>query len=223
MSYFTQQYLQFLTELSQNNDREWFNANKKRFKEQVEAPFKAFITDLIDQASAVDTRISITAKEAIFRIYKDTRFSKDKTPYKTHMSAVVAEGGRKGEKTGGIYIYSSFDSFKIYTGFYMPTPKQVQLVREAIVSDMEGFKAILADKNFKKYFGALQGEEHKRVPKEFADYVKKQPLIMKKSYYAVHELEAETILREDLVAFCMEHFRMTQPLGTFFDEAIKNG
>ena len=91
MAYFTQDYLTFLTELANNNNRDWFNDNKKRFKENVEAPFKAFLQDLIDTASAVDTRISITPKEAMFRIYKDTRFSKDKTPYKTHMSAIVGK------------------------------------------------------------------------------------------------------------------------------------
>ena len=75
MSYFTKSYLQFLSELSVNNERDWFNANKKRFKEDVEKPFIAFIADLIDQVSAVDPKIVLTPKDAIFRIYKDVRFS----------------------------------------------------------------------------------------------------------------------------------------------------
>jgi len=220
MSYFTKSYLQFLSELSQNNDRDWFNANKKRFKEDVEKPFIAFIADLIDQVSAVDPKIVLTPKDAIFRIYKDVRFSKDKTPYKTHMSAAINEGGRKGTKTGGIYIHSSFDSFKIYTGFYMPKPKQVQLVREAIVSDLKGFSKIINKADFKKYFGELQGEEHKRVPKEFAEWIEQQPLLMKKSYYAVHNLDAAVILQDDLINQCMQHFMAAQPLGVFFDKAI---
>ncbi len=221
MTYFTKDYLQFLSELSVNNDRDWFNANKQRFKEQVEAPFKNFVDAVIEQASALDSRISITSKEAVFRIYRDTRFSKDKTPYKTHMSAVIAEGGRKGEKTGGIYLQSSADDFKIFTGFYMPKPKQVQLVREAIASDMQGFKAIIENKKFKKLFGQIQGEEHKRVPKEFADLIEEQPLLIKKSYYAFHELEPEVILKKNLVDICMKHFLAAQPLGEFFDAAIK--
>lgn len=220
MSYFTKDYLPFLAELSLNNDREWFHANKQRFKDQVEAPFKKFLEDLIDQASALDSRISITPKEAMFRIYRDTRFSKDKTPYKTHLSAVIAEGGRKGDNVG-IYIQSSAEEFRIYTGLYRPKPKQVQLVREAIATDMEGFQAILDNKNFKKLFGQILGEEHKRVPKEFADLVEQQPLFKKKSYYAFNNLPPETILKKNIVNICMKHFVAAQPLGKFFDQAIK--
>ena len=155
MSYFTKSFLQFLAELSVNNEREWFNANKKRFKEDVEKPFIAFVADLIDQVSAVDPKIVLTPKDAIFRIYKDVRFSKDKIPYKTHMSAAINEGGRKGTKTGGIYLHASHDGFKIYTGFYMPTPKQVKMVREAIAADLKGFDKLINHVKFKKYIGEI--------------------------------------------------------------------
>lgn len=222
MSHFTQDYLNFLTELSENNNRDWFNANKKRFKDQVEAPFKNFIAELIDHTSAIDPEIAITPKEAIFRIYRDTRFSKDKTPYKTHMSAVIAKGGRKGKKAGGIYIHSGFDDFKIYSGFYMPTPKEVQLVREAIVSDLSGFQSIIDEPDFKDKFGELQGDEHKRVPKEFAEAAEKQPLLYKKSYYVFHKFEPDAILKEDLVKVCIDHFKAAQPLGDFFMSALEN-
>jgi len=219
MAYFTQDYLNFLTELNQNNNRDWFNDNKKRFKENVEAPFKAFLQDLIDVASAADTRISITPKEAMFRIYKDIRFSKDKTPYKTHMSAIVGEGGRKGMKSNGIYIHSGFDSFGIFAGAYRPQPKQVKLIREAIVSDMDGFKGILDDKNFKEKFGEVRGEEHKRIPKEFAEEYEKQPLLIKKAFYVNHNFPADTILKENIIDICMEHFMAVQDFGAFLSEA----
>ena len=221
MAYFTKDYLLFLTELNQNNNRDWFNDHKKRFKENVEAPFKAFLQDLIDTASAADTRISITPKEALFRIYKDTRFSKDKTPYKTHMAAIVGEGGRKGMKPNGIYIQSGFDNFGIFAGAFRPQPKEVKLIREAIVSDMDGFKAILADKKFKKQFGEVKGEEHKRIPKEFATEYETQPLLIKKSFYVNHIFSADTILKENIVDICMEHFVAVQDFGEFLYEAYQ--
>ena len=220
MSYFTKDYLIFLSELEKNNERDWFNANKTRFKDQVEGPFKAFITDLIDQVSAVDSRVAITQKEAIFRIYRDVRFRKDKTPYKTHMSASVGPGGRKGNEIGGIYIHAGADHFRIYTGFYMPTAKQVKQVREEISYNMDRFKAILEEPSFKKLFGAVQGEEHKRVPKEYADLIEAQPLLMKKSYYAFNEMPAKTILKKELVDICRKHYIAAQPFGQFFNEAI---
>jgi len=219
MSYFTQDYLQFLTELHQNNNRDWFNGNKKRFKENVEAPFKAFLQDLIDTASAADTRISITPKEAMFRLYKDTRFSKDKTPYKTHMAAIVGEGGRKGMKPNGIYIHSGFDSFGIFAGAYRPQPKQVKLIREAIVSDMEGFQAILDNQAFKEKFNAVKGEQHKRIPKEFAVEYEQQPLLINKSFYVNHSFPADTILKDNIIDICMEHFMVVQDFGEFLYEA----
>ncbi len=220
MSYFTQDYLNFLSELANNNNRDWFNSHKKRFKDQVEAPFKAFLNDLIDRASALDPNISITPKEALFRIYRDTRFSKDKTPYKTHMSAVVAEGGRKGMKANGIYVQSSAEDFRIYSGFYMPQPKEVQLIREAITSDLVGFQSIIDNPDFKNKFGAVQGEEHKRIPKEFAAVYEKQPLLIKKSFYVFHKFEPEVVLRDDLVDLCMEYFVAARPFGQFFVDAV---
>lgn len=219
MSYFTQDYLNFLTELSGNNNRDWFNDHKKRFKDSVEAPFKAFLQDLIEVASAADTRISITPKEAMFRIYKDVRFSKDKTPYKTNMAAIIGEGGRKGMKPNGIYIHSGFDEFAIYAGAFRPQPKQVKLIREAIVSDMKGFQNILADKNFKEKFGEVKGEEHKRIPKEFAEEYKEQPLLIKKSFYVNHIFPADIILKDNLVDICMEHFMAVQDFGEFLYES----
>jgi len=221
MAYFTKDYLNFLTELDSNNNRDWFNDNKKRFKENVEAPFKAFLQDLIDTASAADTRISITPKEAMFRIYKDIRFSKDKTPYKTHMSAIVGEGGRKGMKPNGIYIHSGFDSFGIFAGAYRPQPKQVKLIREAIVSDMEGFQAILDNKNFKDKFETVKGEQHKRIPKEFAVEYEQQPLLINKSFYVSHDFPADTILKDNIIDICMEHFMAVQDFGEFLYEAYQ--
>jgi len=215
MAYFTTDYLNFLTELNQNNNRDWFNDNKKRFKENVEAPFKAFLQDLIEVASAADTRISITPKEAMFRIYKDTRFSKDKTPYKTHNAAIIGEGGRKGMKPNGIYIQSGFDSFGIFAGAYRPQPKQVKLIREAIASDLDGFQAVLDNKDFKEKFGEVKGEEHKRIPKEFAEAYTKQPLLIKKAFYVNHQFPADTILKADIIDICMEHFMAVQDFGEF--------
>ncbi len=219
MAYFTEDYLNFLTELNSNNNRDWFNDNKKRFKDNVEAPFKAFLQDLIDTASAADTRISITPKEAMFRIYKDTRFSKDKTPYKTHMAAIVGEGGRKGMKPNGIYIHSGFDSFGIFAGAYRPQPKEVKLIREAIVSDMEGFQAIIDNKDFKGKFGAVKGETHKRIPKEFASEYEQQPLLINKSFYVNHQFPADTILKDNIIDICMDHFMAIQDFGEFLYEA----
>ena len=221
MQYFTKDFQQFFRDLENNNNRDWFNEHKKTFQEQVEKPWLNFIEAVIDQVSAIDPTIKMTAKEGVFRIYKDTRFSKDKTPYKTQMSAVVAEGGRKGKKAGGIYLEASADSMKIYSGFYMPDKADLQKVREAIASDLTGFAAILEEPDFKEKFGAIQGEKNKRLPTEFLEDAEKQPLIFNKSFYVFHELPAEMLLSDDLLSIVTAYFRAAKPLGDFFLEAIK--
>ena len=170
-------------------------------------------------ASAADTRISITPKEAMFRIYKDIRFSKDKTPYKTHNAAIVGEGGRKGMKPNGIYIHAGFEEFGIFAGAYRPQPKQVKLIREAIAADLTGFQTLIDNKPFKALFGDVKGEEHKRIPKEFAEAYEKQPLLIKKSFYVNHNFPADTILKDNIVDICMEHFMAVQEFGEFLYEA----
>jgi uncharacterized protein (TIGR02453 family) len=222
MQYFTKDFLDFFKELKKNNNRDWFNENKKIFKELVEKPWVNFVEAVIDQVSAIDPTIKMTAKEGVFRIYKDTRFSKDKTPYKTQMSAVIAEGGRKGKKAGGVYLEASADSFKIYSGFYMPNKQDLQKVREAIVSDLTGFSAILAGVDFKAKFGDLQGEKNKRIPKEFKEDAEKQPLVFNKSFYVSNELPPKMLLNNDLLDIVTAHFQTAKPLGDFFLGAIKN-
>lgn len=104
MKYFKQETLSFLRKLIKNNNQEWFNANKEVYKKEIEVPFKTFISDLIIELQPYIPELSIEAKECIFRIYKDVRFSKDKTPYKNHVSAMISKGGRKDKTTpGGIY------------------------------------------------------------------------------------------------------------------------
>ena len=102
MQYFTQDYLDFFTELHQNDHKEWFHSQKKRYEISVKAPFERFIGDLIDRTQEHDPALQITAKECILRINRDIRFSKDKTPYNLHRRAFVSQGGRKDKSIPGI-------------------------------------------------------------------------------------------------------------------------
>jgi uncharacterized protein (TIGR02453 family) len=220
MKYFTTNFLNFLAELSIHNERDWFTANKSRFKKDVEAPFLKFADAMIDRAKAVDPRIAITAKDTVFRIYRDTRFSADKTPYKTHMSALIAPGGRKAMHPGGMYLQMSHEDFRIYGGAYQPDKDALQRIREAIAADLTGFNKLINEKNFKEKFGELHGEENKRIPKEFNEAAEKQPLIYKKSFYFFHAFDPEVILRDDLPDLVMEYYLAGKPVGDFFGKAI---
>lgn len=221
MAYFTSEFHQFFTDLRANNEREWYHENKKRYEKHVKQPMQAFITALIDQMQIHDPSIAITHKDAIFRIYRDTRFSKDKTPYKTNTSAVVSRGGRKDMTSPGLYIELNDEKVALYSGIYMPNPKQVKRIREEIVSNMEEFQTLVDAPAFQEKFGGIiRGDKHKRIPKEFVDAAEQQPYLFNKQFYYFNELEPALALSDDLPNICIEYYLAARPLGQFFERAL---
>ncbi|MCP5063564.1 MAG: DUF2461 domain-containing protein [Ignavibacteriae bacterium] len=220
MQYFTQDFMDFFIELENNNSREWFHANKKRYEESVKIPFENFIQDMIFRIHEDDENLMITPKEAIFRIYRDIRFSKDKTPYKTHSSAVIVNGGRKNYTDPGVYIEMSSRGIKFYGGIYQMTKDQLQNVRESIVSNLDEFNALINDKDFKKKYGKVQGEQHKRIPKEFKEIHEVQPLIANKQFYFLGKIDSKRILNKNLADHLMKYYFAGKPLGCFLSEAL---
>lgn len=221
MAFFTNEFLHFLRDLSANNNRDWFTANKKRYETHVKKPFEAFIEVMIDEMQQIDRNILITPKEAIFRIYRDTRFSQDKTPYKTFVSAIVSSGGRNNKSTPGVYIQFSAEDARVYSGAYEVEKNELQNIRAAIATNLKEFDALINDKNFKKKFGEVRGEKNKRIPKEFEEAAKQQPLIANKQFYYFAQFEPEIILNPELHKIILDHYKVAQPLGKFLWEATK--
>ena len=219
MAYFTDEFLKFLRDLEKNNNRDWFNANKSRYVEHVKEPFEAFVQKLIDEMQKLDPSVLITPKDAVFRIYRDTRFSKDKTPYKTHVSAIVSQGGRKNRSSPGVYVQFSGDDVRIYSGAYELDKKALQNVREGIASNLDKFNKLINDRKFKNKFGEIQGEKNKRIPKEFQEVAKEQPLIANKQFYYFAKFDPEFILDPKLPKKIIDYYKVAQPLGKFFWEA----
>ena len=221
MAYFTKDVLKFLKDLDKNNNRDWFNANKDRYVEHIKEPFEAFIQVMIDEMQKLDRNVLITPKDAIFRIYRDTRFSKDKTPYKTYISAIVSRGGRKNRSSPGVYLQFSAEDAKIYSGAYELDKNGLQNVREGIASNLKEFDKLINDKKFKNKFGEVQGEKNKRIPKEFQEVAKEQPLIANKQFYYFAKFEPEFILDPKLPKKLMDYYKVAQPLGNFLWNASK--
>lgn len=220
MSYFTSDFLSFFADLRENNERDWFKAQKKRYEQAVKKPFEQFVSALIERMQIEDPELVVTPKDCIFRIYRDTRFSKDKTPYKLHASAAINRGGKKDHSEPGIYLQASDESFGIFSGNYRPDTKNLRAIREEIVSNMEEFQALLDDKNFKAKFGTIQGEKNKRLPKEFMEAAEQQPLLFNKQFYYAHEMDAETLLQDNLVELVMEYYHASRPMGAFLSRVV---
>ena len=204
MAYFTQDFLDFFKELAANNHKDWFHANKKRYEASVKDPFKLFVQDMIDRAAEVDDRFAGEAKNAIFRINRDVRFSKDKSPYKLQMGAVISPGGKKeGMGIPGMYLELSPEHFRFYSGLYMPQKDVLYQVREYIVKNPKELDKLVSDKEFVSKFGELRGEKNKVLPKEFKEAAEKQPFLFNKQFYFFASMPPETILRDDLADVIM--------------------
>jgi uncharacterized protein (TIGR02453 family) len=214
--YFSKDYLDFFKELAANNNKDWFHANKKRYEASVKDPFKVFVQDMIDRMAKEDERFAGEAKNSIFRINRDIRFSKDKSPYKLQMGAVISPGGKKeGMGIPGMYLELSPAHFRIYSGLYKPEKDVLHQVREYIIKHSAKLNKLVADKEFVKKFGELRGDKNKILPKEFKEAATKQPFLFNKQFYFFAEMPPETILKDDLAEIIMEHFHASEPMRKF--------
>ena len=221
MSYFTPEFLKFFRGLKKNNSKAWFDANKEMYEATVKKPFTEFVEEIITRMRAEDATLNISAKEAIFRLNRDIRFSKDKAPYKTHMAANISAGGRKNYELPGFYLQFGAEQVMIGGGAYMLENENIYKVRKAIVKNLDAFAALLKDKNFKQKFGALQGEQNKVLPAEFKEYVAQQPVVANKQFYYMAELEAETILKKNLPEMVMQHYHAGKAMNEFLQQAMR--
>ncbi len=221
MPFFTNDFTKFLSELQANNNREWFTENKKRFEKNLKKPFESFIRKMIERCAGVDPNLMIEPKNAIFRIYRDVRFSPDKSPYKTYLSAVISPGGRKETEKSGIYIEMRSDGISVYAGAYMPVKDNLHRIRTKIAGENDRFVKIINKKEFKNAFKEVLGEQNKRIPKEFNDAAEKQPLIYNKQFYIKSDMSAKIIKSDKLDEEVFERYLIAKPFNDFLDEAIR--
>ena len=221
MAWFTSDFNQFFKDLAKNNNKEWFDANRKRYEAGVKKPFEAFVTEAIKRIGKHDKSVSIEAKEAIFRINKDIRFSKDKTPYKLEASAIISPAGRKDHNTPGIYFAFGPENVKFYGGCYSPEKEQILAIREAIMKDGKGFRKVIDAKTFTTLFGTVQGEANKVLPPEFKAAAVKEPLIANKQFYVGAEKPAKLVTDPKLMDALMDHWLAMCPFNVWLAKAIK--
>lgn len=221
MAYFTPAFINFFKELSQNNSTEWFNENRKTYEKEVKKPFALFVEEMIKRIQKHEPDVQIKAADAITRINKDIRFSKDKTPYNTHVSANISAYGKKDKSYPGFYFQLSPEKVSIFGGSYMVEPSTLQKIRSHIAENPDAFAAAYNDKNFKEKFGAIQGDQHKRLPEEFQQMAAKEPLIANKQFYYSADLKPDIILEETLPDKLMEYYFAARKLNDFLKEALQ--
>ncbi len=218
----TQAALNFLKDLTKNNNREWFQDNKKRYEKDLQKPFENLIGNIIHEIQKIDPTVIVTPKQAIFRIYRDTRFSKDKSPYKTHVGAIISPGGTKAKEYPGMYIHVEPGMLMLGGGAYFLENQSLYQLRQFITLNVKRFENIISDPDFVIKYGELKGEKNKRLPVEFSEIAEKQPLLYNKQFYYMAELDPQNVLRKDCVSLVMEYYHAAKPLHDFLVEALNS-
>lgn len=220
MSYFNAAFIKFFKDLSKNNTTEWFNENRKTYEQEVKIPFNHFVEEMIGRIKKYEPQLAIKPADAIMRINKDIRFSKEKTPYNVHMAANISVYGKKDKSYPGFYFQLSPTAVMIYGGAYMVETPTLQVLRNHIAKNTKQFAAAYGDKAFKEKFGTIQGEQHKRVPPEFQEVFLKEPLIANKQFYYQAALPADIITKPDLADVLMEYYKAGKKVNEFLREAL---
>jgi TIGR02453 family protein len=213
--------LSFLTVLKDNNYKEWFHENKPLY-EEAKKEFEDFVGLLIKEIKLIDNEIGYPEpKDCIFRIFRDIRFSNDKTPYKTNFGAYIAKGGSKKSEFGGYYFHLEPGNSLLAGGIWLPQPDILKAIREEIYHNTDEFLAILTHKEFKKHLGSIDGDYMlKTAPK---DYPKDWPhieLLKHKSYTVSKALSQELFTNGKLLDEVSTVFKAIMPLNKFFNRVI---
>ncbi len=207
MNTIPQDALAFFHELELNNNREWFETQKPRFKSN-ENTIKAFATELVELMNAHD-RIE---RFKLFRVYRDVRFSKDKTPYKTHFG--ISFHREKPALRGGYYLHIKPRDTFVAAGFWNPEKEDLARIRKEMEVDAQEFRDLMQQPKFKKVWGALEGDEVKTAPKGFSKEDPNIDLIKKKAYLFTKHYSDEEALAPDFLKQVNSDFKAVRP---FFD------
>ncbi|MFC2151153.1 DUF2461 domain-containing protein [Bacteroidota bacterium] len=212
--------LQFLSDLKENNYKEWFHENKPRYQ-IVKKEFEHFLAHAIADIAQFDDSVkNLEPKHCIFRINRDIRFSKDKSPYKTNFGGFIVPGG-KNAGYAGYYVHIEPGNCFLAGGIYMPPSDRLKAVRTEIYENIDDFKKILNDKNFKKHFKEISSEDKlKTAPKRFPKDFKEVDLLRHKHYTVIKYIDEGIITSEKFTDEVRETFKALYPFNSFINEAI---
>ena len=209
--------LQFLDELSRNNNKAWFELHRPEY-EKVRGAFEALINDLIDEFRGEDNLQNLNARNCIARIYRDIRFSRDKSPYKTNLAAVIGPGGWKSDLFGYYLHLEPQDRSMAAGGVYDPSPEQLERFRQSIDKHYSRFREVASAPAFVDTFGGLQGERLKTAPKGYDKNHPEIELLQLKQITVIHRFTDQEVLSSDFEARLAKAFRAMRPFLNYLSE-----
>jgi uncharacterized protein (TIGR02453 family) len=211
--------LTFLTNLSNNNNKTWFDQNRQEYETARDA-FESFIDLLIDEFRVTDDLQDLTAKDCISRIYRDIRFSKDKSPYKTNMWATIAPGGKKTMRMGYHIAIQPQGRSILAGGMWEPTTEQLVHFRQAIDQNAAEFKQITSEKALLDYFGGIEGEKLKTAPQGYDRSHPEIELLQYKQVVVVHYFTDKQVLANDFLDQVVSGCQAMRPFLDYLDDIL---
>lgn len=215
------QVLDFLAQLVENNNREWFQRNRKQY-EDAKKEFESFINMVIPEIAKFDDSVKfVVAKDCMFRIFRDVRFASDKSPYKTNMGAWITRSGRKSPGPG-YYIHLQPGGSFLAAGVYMPEPDQLKKIRNEIYYNVQEFKAILNEKRLRKYCTGLSDmDKGKMAPRDYPKDFPDMELLKYKHYTLSYPFRDEMISSGHFTEVALMAFKAMYPLNLFLKRALE--
>jgi uncharacterized protein (TIGR02453 family) len=218
---FSVEALKFLRQLKRNNRRPWFLTNKAVYEQEVKAPMVRLVHALNAEFQGFAPEMVTEPKRAIYRIYRDIRFSADKSPYKTHVAALFAPRDLPKHAGAGFYFHFSPEEVLIAGGVYMPGPKELLAIRNHIAKNAKLLRAIIADRKFTNLFGELQGDQLTRVPKGYPLDHPAGDLLRYKQFLVAITHPPELVQNRGFLSTLLQAFRTMLPLVKFLNAPLK--
>jgi uncharacterized protein (TIGR02453 family) len=212
---FPPEAMAFFRGLARHNNREWFQPRKPLFEQHVKQPMRELVEALNGAMKSFAPEYSTDPGKAIYRIYRDTRFSKDKTPYKTHIAASFHRRATGPHKYGGYYLQISHKEVAVGGGVYLPEPPVLLEIRRHIAEHHAEFRKILAARPVRQLLGEVQGEQLSRVPKGFCSTDPAAGLLRFKSFILYTELPPGLATTPALFTEVLRRFRVMKPFLDF--------
>ena len=219
---FSPEALRFFGQLKRHNERAWFLKNKETYERELKEPMVSLVLALNAELRSLAPELVTEPRRAIYRIYRDVRFSADKSPYKTHTAALFAPRGLGKHACAGLYFHVAPDELLLAGGVYMPGPKELLAIRNHIAANQTAFRKILAHRQMAS-LGGLQGDQLVRVPKGFAPSHAAADLLRYKQFLVWVNHPPELALGTDLLPLLIQTFRTLLPLVRFLNAPLKPG
>jgi uncharacterized protein (TIGR02453 family) len=210
--YFTRAALRFLAALARNNRREWFEPRKPEFERELKQPMLALIAELSRGMESFAPAHLRPPQKTLMRIYRDTRFSSDKRPYKHHMAAWWSPDGLEKTSGAGFYLHIAANETIIAAGVFMPEREQLRAIRTYLMEHHEEVRALLADRALRRLMDSFSGEPLARPPKGFPKEHPAMDLILCRQWGLSCAMKPESALRSDFASAVLRRFRLAAPL-----------